>query len=82
MAKKKESVLVTEWFSKEEIEAYINANMPSAQTEEEKEIDQMLLIINAKYPETLDYFTFPEEWEENGLADLIRSKYQLIQVEK
>lgn len=82
MAKEKESLLVTEWFSKEEIEAYINANMPSAETEEEKEIDQMLLIINAKYPETLDYYVFPEEWEENGLADLIRSKYMLIQVNK
>lgn len=82
MAKEKKSLLVTEWFSKEEIEAYINANMPSAQTEEEKEIDEMLLIINAKYPETLDYYIFPEEWEENGLADLIRSKYQLIQVKR
>ena len=82
MAKEKESLLVTEWFSKEDFEAYINANMPSAQTEEENEIDLMLSEINSKYPETLDYYNFPEEWEENGLADLIRRKYQLIHDEK
>ena len=72
MAKEKESPLITEWFSKEEIEDFINKNMGPAKSEEEMEIDKILLEINEKYPETLDYYVFPEEWEENGLATLIR----------
>lgn len=72
MAEKKESRLVTEWFSKDEIVTFINENMSAAQSDEEMKIDETIKKINEKYPETLEYYTFPEEWEENGIADLIR----------
>ena len=72
VAKEKESPLITEWFSKKEIEDFINENMGPAKTDEEIEIDKILLEINKKFPETLDYYIFPEEWEENGIAALIR----------
>lgn len=71
-AESRKGLLITDWFSKEEIECFINENMAPAQTEEERMIDEILMEINRKYPETLNYYVFPQEWEENGLADLVR----------
>lgn len=72
MARQKNETLVTEWFTKDEIVAFINENMGAAQSEQEMAIDATIKKINEKYPETLEYYTFPEEWEENGIAKLIR----------
>ena len=71
-AQDKESKLITEWFTEEEVRKFINLNMGPASNDEEKKIDEMIEEINRKYPETLEYYEFPEEWEENGLASLIR----------
>lgn len=67
-----------EWFDKEEVEAFITENYLPAKTEQEKDIDRMIEAINEKYPETLDYFYhFPHEWEENGLAKMIRGIWNI-----
>ena len=71
-AKDKDSKYITEWFTEEEIRKFVNLNMGPASNDEEKKIDEMIAEINRKYPETLEYYEFPEEWEENGLASLIR----------
>lgn len=68
----------TDWFTKEEIKQFINENMGPAVTEQEKEIDRILKKVNHYMPETLDYYRFPKEWEENGLADLVRKNCGLI----
>lgn len=67
-----------DWFTKEEIEQFIQLNMGPAVTGQEKEIDCILRKINHYIPETLEYYRFPKEWEENGLADLVRRNCGLI----
>ncbi len=62
----------TDWYTVDEIKDFINKNFGPAETEQEKELDRVLKKINELIPETLDYYTFPEEWEKNGLADLVR----------
>ena len=62
----------TDWFSDDEIRAFINENFGPAVTDQERELDGLLKEINDLMPQTLNYYVFPKEWEENGLADLIR----------
>ena len=67
-----------EWFDKETIEEFIKENFRPASTEKEKEIDRIIAEINTRFPYTLDYFYhFPKEWEENGLAQMIRSVWNI-----
>ena len=49
--------------------------MVPPKNDEEKAIDDMLNEIIQKYPEVLAYFQFPDEWEESGIAQLIRVYY-------
>lgn len=66
----------TDWFSYEEIKAFIEENFGPAQTEEEHQIDALLKKINEEMADTVkEYYQFPREWEENGLADMIRKSY-------
>ena len=81
VASEKQSVYPTEWFTTDEIKEFINLYFGSAQTDEEKELDQLLIQINKLMPDTLDYYRFPEEWEENGLADLIRKNHNVPKVD-
>ena len=60
------------WFSESEIREYIELNIRPAGYD--PELDQELKEINTLQPLTLNYYTFPYEWEENGLADLVREK--------
>ena len=62
----------TDWFSDDEIRAFINENFGPAVTDQERKLDGLLKEINDLMPQTLNYYVFPKEWEENGLADLIR----------
>ena len=66
------------WFSKEEIELYIEENILKADSDYERDIERKLLEIKEKAPETIEsYFEFPEEWENNGLATLVRKIYKV-----
>lgn len=67
-----------EWYSKEEIESFIRENIREASSEYEENIEKQLLKINEMEPALVDkYFEFPIEWEENGLAELIRKLYKV-----
>ena len=66
------------WFSKEEIELYIEENILEADSDYERDIERKLLEIKEKSSETIEgYFEFPEEWENNGLATLVRKIYKV-----
>lgn len=79
---KAEGDLPINWFSADEIKTFINENYHEAQTEYEKEIDNKLKRIIRLEPECLNYYSFPKEWEENGLAELVRSKVGLPKTKK
>ena len=76
-AKIRGNISPLDWFSVDEIRDFIERCFRPAETDEEKQLDATLKEINRLIPETLDYYTFPREWEENGLADLVRSNYGL-----
>ena len=63
-----------DWFSKGEIEEFIKENYHPPKTEWEKSLDLEIRKINELLPSTLEYYTFPKEWEENGLADIVRER--------
>ncbi len=72
----------TKWFSKEEVIQFVNNNFgePPLISEPAKqrmvEIDEAIKEIWELDPKTLAYFySFPDEWEENGLAQMIRDKF-------
>jgi len=71
--KGKEKCFPAEWFSKEEIEAFIRENYKKPRNYKERKMLSTLVEINKVLPQALwFYFDFPKEWEENGLADLVR----------
>ena len=72
-----ESPYPYDWFGKEEIEQYIHENIFPAQNDDEREIDRILAEINRLEPRSLDYYSFSDEWEENGLADLLRGMWNI-----
>lgn len=72
---KKNSLHIEDWFEIKEIEEFINANFKVAETDKEREIDEQLKVIMTNYPEVLEYFDYPEEWEKCGLGKLIREKF-------
>lgn len=66
------------WFSKEEIETFIKDNILEAVSDYERNIERKLMEIKEKSPETINgYFEFPIEWENNGLAELVRKIYKV-----
>ncbi len=66
----------SKWFTKEQVEKFIDETYHKASNEREKRIDSILTEINEIEPETLNYYyRFPKEWEENGLAKKIREIY-------
>ncbi|MBO5453179.1 MAG: helix-turn-helix transcriptional regulator [Clostridia bacterium] len=82
----------SEWFSLDEIKAFIKENFRSAETVEENEIDSILEEINKLAPDSLDYydcatiaiddsyskwFFLDNKWREAGIEDLIKSYYNL-----
>jgi transcriptional regulator with XRE-family HTH domain len=80
--KKHESKNPLDWFSKEEIETYIKENILPPVTEEEKQLEDQLIQIMQMEPGIVKgYFEFISEWEENGLADLVRSLYKVPTIE-
>lgn len=67
-----------EWYSKEEIESFIRENIREASSEYEENIERQLLKVNEMEPALVaKYFEFPIEWEENGLAELVRELYKV-----
>jgi transcriptional regulator with XRE-family HTH domain len=67
-----------DWFSKEEIETYIKDNILPSANEEEKQLEEQLIQIMQMEPEIVKgYFKFTSEWEENGLANLVRTLYKV-----
>ncbi len=79
---KHESKNPLDWFSKEEIEAYIKKNILPPVNEEEKQLeDQLIQIMQMESGIVKEYFKFTSEWEENGLADLVRSLYKVPAIE-
>lgn len=67
-----EDVYPDKWFSKEEIEDFIRKNYHLPQTDEEREIQKKIDKVEKLRPILKEYYSFPREWEENGLADLVR----------
>jgi hypothetical protein len=75
---KYESKNPLDWFSKEEIETYIKDNILPSANEEEKQLEEQLIQIMQMEPEIVKgYFKFTSEWEENGLANLVRTLYKV-----
>ena len=72
-----ESPYPFDWYSKEEIEQYIRENIFPAQDDDEREIDRIIAEINKAEPHTLSYYKFTNEWEENGLAELLRGMWNI-----
>lgn len=65
-------------FSKEEIELFIKNSFKPAETEYELELDMQFKNMAKIKPEILEYFSFPKNWEENGLAELVRKNSGLF----
>ena len=73
----------TEWFTLAEVKAFIGQNLGPAVTEEEKALDAALAEINALCPATLEYYySFPQDWEDAGIADTIRGFYGIDKPKK
>lgn len=68
----------TKWFSYEDYKNFIEENYRLPETQHQEEVAAQLAKINELCPETLDYFVFPDEWHENGLAELVMSKYKVV----
>ncbi len=64
-----------DWFSREDIEDYVQANILPPNSDDEDIIDRQIKEIIELDPSVLEYFSFPYAWEQNGLAELIRSKF-------
>ena len=77
----KDSDFFYEWYEKEEIEAFIRENYKAPATEEEQQIQTKLNQIINECPYLDEYFRFPETWEENGLADLLRNIFGINKTE-
>lgn len=74
----KENLFPDKLFDKEEIVAFIKENFKKPENERECAIRDMLAKINDMIPSAKDeYFSFPKEWEENGIADLLREVCEL-----
>ena len=66
-----------DWFSKEDIIKYLDANYQAPETEEEEKVEQTLLQIIEEKPEVLKYFAVSEEWKNNGILDKICEIFKL-----
>ncbi|MCR5676426.1 MAG: hypothetical protein K6G13_00130 [Agathobacter sp.] len=72
------SKLCDEWFSDDQIIDFIEKNYKPAETEWEYTVDEIITRINKLNPETLKYYySFPERWEDSGLAQKIRDVWKL-----
>lgn len=65
------------WYSEDDIKDYIKQNILPAVTEDEKRIESELIQIMKDYPEVCAYFKFSNEWEQNGIADMLREIYKV-----
>lgn len=66
------------WFGKNEIETFIRENILPANTNYEKKVESEIIEIMTMEPQIIsDYFRFPKEWEENGLANIVRSIFKV-----
>lgn len=74
-AQNRDSSNPLDWYSKEDIEKFISDNILPASNDYEKEIDAKIKKIIEIDPSAMNYFSSPYVWEENGIAELIRSKY-------
>lgn len=70
------------WITIDTIKYYIQTNMPKAEEckmlpgyEVMERIDYLCRKINELIPETLEYYTFPSDWEEAGIGDMVRDLY-------
>ncbi len=61
-----------QWFSKDEIETFIRENYAGPKTDWEKEQQSIIEEVEKLIPCKDEYYRFTKEWEENGLADLVR----------
>lgn len=63
------------WFKYDEIKNYIEENILPPASNYEEEIDEIIKEIWNANPETMEYYySFPKLWEENGLAQLVRTR--------
>ena len=66
-----------DWFTLEEIDAFVRKNILPAKNDDEKTIDRIVDEIDALEHTHREYYAFPEEWEEYGIADYVRGVYHL-----
>ncbi|SDJ31332.1 Helix-turn-helix [Lachnospiraceae bacterium G41] len=78
----KEKKDVRKEFTKDQIIKWINANIlkPSNELEEIKQ--NMMEKYLRRYYMARDYFSFPREWENNGIADIVREAYGITEIMK
>lgn len=70
-----------EWFIKDDIQEYIILNYKPALDEKEKMIEQQLFeIMDLGTEIAKEYFLFPKEWENNGLAALVRKLFGVVRL--
>lgn len=71
--------LCDDWFTDEEIEHFIEENYKPAATDHEREVDELIRKIFELDPSTIEryYYSFPERWEKNGLAQKIRDVWEV-----
>jgi transcriptional regulator with XRE-family HTH domain len=63
------------WFSDEDVRAFVEKNISPPSTDDERKIDLALKEIWEADDRTRDYYySFPQRWEDNGLAKLIRER--------
>ncbi len=66
---------ITSWFSYDEVYKYIDENILPPTSEYEKQVEEMLKEAWKYNKSTLRYYySFPEAWEENGLAQFVRDR--------
>ena len=68
----KEKSFPDEWFTRDEIETFIRENYHPPRNSRERRFLSTIREIEEMIPQTMSYFRFSKEWEENGLADLVR----------
>lgn len=69
---------ISSWFSEDEIKDFIINNIRKPETGAEKEINQIINDIWEANEETQQYYyAFPDKWEKNGLAQLVRTRVGL-----
>lgn len=71
---------VRKLFSKDKIETWVKSNILSPDGDDEKAKQLLMEKWLNEYYTAREYFRFPDEWEKNGLADVVRDAYGISDI--